>query len=66
MIVEYGENAINELEKMYKNAEITKTDYYRQKKKIEEIEAKKEKIVVKNRPLANEMREKIEKTLKNL
>lgn len=66
MIVEHGENAKNELQKMYKNGEITKTDYYRQKKKIEEIEAKKEKIVVKNRPLANEMREKIEKTLKCL
>lgn len=66
MIVEYGENAQNELQKMYKNGEITKTDYYRQKKKIQEIQAKKEKIVVKNRPFANEMREKIEKTLKSL
>lgn len=66
MIVEHGNNVQNELQKMYKNGEITKTDYYRQRKKIQEIQEKNDKIVVKNRPFANEMREKIEKTLKKL
>lgn len=66
MLVEFGENAQGELQKMYKNGEITKTDYYRQRKKMKEIGEKKEKIVTKNRPYALEMREKIEKKIKML